>query len=161
MNTDKFIYNFSRGLILFSCINTALYNINPNYDILHHIIKDKQSIKFFYILIGLLAIYLLLRERSSYHLAANQNNNSVNSLLDSNSTLLTYNINAIEADQVVWWVTDELNNKIYDNSGISNVDQKGIAKLVIPVNTNKKNMLLRYREVHGGILGDVKTIFLA
>lgn len=157
MNTDKFVYNCSKVLVFFSCINTALYKINPDYDILHHIISDKESIKYFYILIGLLAIYLLLRDKSVTSIS-DQNNNHIDTLLNSDSKLLTYNITAFEADQVVWWVTDDFNNKIYNNSGISNVE-KNIAKLVIPT-TDKKNMLLKFREIHGGILGDVKTIFL-
>lgn len=161
MNTDKFIYNLSKTFVYFSCINFALYTLNPDYSILHLIVKDPNSIRYFYILVGLLAVYLLLHDKLNKQiLSADHNNNSINSLLDKDSTLLTYNINAPDADQIVWWVTDELKQDKYHNSGVSNVNN-GIAKLVIPiVNTNQKNNLLRFREMQGGLLGDVKTIFL-
>ena len=50
MNTDKFIYNLSKIFVYFSCINTAAYHLNPDYSILHLIIQDRESIKYFYIL---------------------------------------------------------------------------------------------------------------
>ena len=159
MNTEKFIYNSSKALVLFSCINTAIYKINPEYSIVHHIIHEKESIKYFYILIGLLAFYLLLCDKSINVIPAAQNNNSIDTLLNAEATLFTYNIRAPDADHLIWWITDELNNKIYDNSGISIVNEKGISQIVIPLK-NKKNNLLRFREIQGGILGDVKTIFL-
>ena len=80
MNTDKFIYNLSKIFVYFSCINTAAYHLNPDYSILHLIIQDRESIKYFYILVGLLAIYLLLHDKLKRPTISDQNNNSMNSL---------------------------------------------------------------------------------
>jgi uncharacterized membrane protein YuzA (DUF378 family) len=155
MTWDKHIYVTAKFLTLFSCISIALSNVNSNYNMVNLLLIDEESRKYFYIIIGLLAIYLLLHPPNIYkpHLNMEKSNQNVK--------LLTYNIKASEAENIMWWVADEQvdKNTIYDNSGISSVIE-GNAQIVVAIKESDKNKLLHYREIHGGLLGNVKSIYL-
>lgn len=152
-NLYKIIYIVAYLLVYLSCINTALLNIDPNYDITNHIFKNYISKKYFYILVGLLAIYLLLHNYSNHNTNYNINNN--------NSCKLKYTIKNNDTDGIIWWITNELNNQEnYEKSGIIKKGVKGKDITIEFELKNKKNKLLKFREIHDGILSDVKTIFI-
>lgn len=162
---NKYIFILATVIILFGVINTALNSYNSNYNILKIIIKDTESYRIFYILNGILAIYILL------HIIINKKNKS--KLI--NEQIINFKINCPNAEKVIWWITDvnksiiyspELAYNEYKNSGISNVQLDGNAYLKFPclnqsnLKTSITNKQLHYREIHGGMLSEVKTFFI-
>lgn len=118
-----------------------------------------------------------------------KNNNNLSGLLSKNSNLINLKIYAPNAEKVIWWAADDniLNNSNinsnsnsnveetpelayneYKNSGISNVMSDGNAYVVFPCPKSYKVGLLKrilkkhihYRETRGGMLSEVKTIYL-
>lgn len=185
---DKYVYIISIILVLLVSINNGIIHLNGS-NIISNIIKDNQSQRIFYILVSILAIILALQRRTYLPflgetvvpsaLFEERNNNDLSGLLSKNSNLINLKINAPNAEKIIWWAADEnINNKPeeepelayneYKNSGISNVMKDGNAYIVFPCpKTYKVGLLkkqlqkhLHYRETHGGMLSEVKTIYL-
>lgn len=184
-NLNKYIYMIAKILVLFGAINTALYKYNSDYNILGFLVKDVQSIKYIYILIGLLAVYLIGHRETflpflgeaavPFRLFNQKNNNSEEVLLDPESKLIKLKIHSPNAEKIIWWAadpTESINNEPiqayneYENSGVSNVQSDGYAYITFPcpqqynVGMMPLKKHLHYRETHGGMLSEVKTIYL-
>ena len=170
-------------IVLFAAINVALYKIDPIYNILAYIIRDRTYRKTFYVLVGILALYLSLR-RDTYlpflgetvvpYSVFTEKEYKINSLT-ANPVNVT--IRAPNAEKVIWWAASEDQHTVantpeeaykeYETSGVSNVSKDGTVKIVFPCPTQYKVPMgktlkkhLHYRETQGGMLGEVKTILL-
>jgi len=180
---DKYIFMIANILVLFAAINTAAYKLYPDYNLLGFFIKDRVFRRAFYILVGILAIYLIVRRETylpflgesvvPYSVFSEKNN----SVLTESSKPITITINAPNAEKVIWWAASEDHHTVandpeeaykeYTNSGVSNVSKEGTVTIVFPCPTQYKvpsgktlKKHLHYRETHGGMLSEVKTIFL-
>jgi len=161
-------------VVLIVSINTALKSIDEKFDIVGKFINNNVS-KSLYILVGIFSLLLLL-DRNTYLPFLGESvvpftlftdiNNSSNNLKD-------YKIYAPTAEKVIWWASKPDNNIFehpdeayneYKNSGVSSVKEDGYAyiKYSDPSQYKVNNKLLpkhiHYRETHGGMLSEVKTI---
>jgi uncharacterized membrane protein YuzA (DUF378 family) len=182
---DKYVFMYANMFVLFAAINTALYKMNPSFNILSKVIKDRTFRRIFYILVGLLAVYLILKRETFLPFLGESvvptsvfknHNNNMNSE-DPNRKMINLTITAPNAEKIIWWAASEDQHTIaknpdeaykeYQNSGVSTVSTDGTVKIVFPCPTQYKipsgrtlKKHLHYRETHGGMLGEVKTIFL-
>jgi len=186
-NSDKYfeknVYMIGKILVLFAAINTGLYKLNSDYNILGLILRDRALRRTFYIFIVLVAIYLMFR-RETYLPFLGESvvpysvfTEKINPITSITANPINIKINTPNAEKVIWWAASEDQHKVaqtpeeayneYENSGVSNVSKDGTVSIVFPCPTQYKipsgrilKKHLHYRETHGGMLSEVKTINL-
>jgi hypothetical protein len=183
-HTDIYINLIIKVLLLISVIITAI-NIYYKDDFLLKLVKNRTIVDNFYIIMGCLAVYLLFN-RNTYlpflgESAVPSNlfceTTSKINLEDPTKNIISFTIYAPNADKVIWWASnpnEKSNEKNlptpkeaygeYENSGVSNVQDDGYAYVTFQCPQKYKVLFgklpkhIHYRETHGGMLSEVKTI---
>jgi len=172
----KFFHIIIIIVILIVSINTALKSVNDKFDIIGKFFNNNIS-KSLYILIGVFSLLLLL-DRNTYLPFLGESAvpfTLFTDITNSTSNLKDYKIYAPNAEKVIWWASrpdntifehpDEAYHE-YKNSGVSSVKEDGYAYIKYSdpsqYKVNKKLLPkhIHYRETHGGMLSEVKTIIL-
>lgn len=187
-HVDKYLIMLANLFVLATSINVALYKISPQFNILSYFIRDRPIRKLFYILAGILALFLIVRKQTMLPflgecvVPASLFAEKANKLQSNKQVNLT--IEAPNADKVIWWAASpEENPEIisnpekayqeYENSGVSNVPKDGLVHISFPCPTQYRvpklggllgdqvlQKHLHYREAKDGMLSELKTIKL-
>ena len=182
----KYLYMVTMLFVLATSINVALYKINPTFNLLSYVVHARAARKTFYIVAGILCVYLLLNKQTylpflgECAVPSSVFSQKTNNLSSDNLVNLT--IKAPNADKVIWWASLNDDNKVasspdeayneYENSGVSNVGKDGNVNISFPCPKQYKvptmfglsskilGKHVHYREAKGGMLSDLKTIKL-
>lgn len=184
MYLEKTLYLYAKLFILLMVFNVTLTFINPNYNVLLWIVRTPKNLKYLYIFIAAMALWVATKRKT--YLPFLDECVLPSSLLKSGSNvkgdqLIEIDIEVPNSTQIVWWATNPSEEKTpnpdvwkaydnYMNSGVVDV-KDGIAKIAFlcPQEYSVKKTFmtkhlkrhLHYREVNNkGMLGAIKTVYV-
>lgn len=186
---DRSLHIMANFIVLIFIILFVAKELDTNYDIVNKFFPNKNYQKILFFIIGLYAMYLMVKRNTFLpflgesvvpgSLFDEKNNNGDKILNDEKNMTISVEINAPNADKIIWWASNPIlekeSNELlgyekaydeYKNSGVAKVQKNGTAYITLPcpqqytVNNKILQKHLHYRESNGSMLSEVKTMYL-